>query len=347
MARGQARRCRGQPLLTVVADEDLYALLQVSSTATDEEIAAAYAHLDALYTPERLRDGPPEFQQLALQRREELRAAYLVLGDPERRVAYDHSRASARAPEALDFSPLPPARRRERPSPSIALPSLGERTALRQAGQGRRARSIVPPLLVGATMLGILLFIVLSGVRVQSGAAALSTPAIPDLQLPYTEAQVEDARDRATNAKDPAAWVTLGDMLYDNMQTVRERAPLSPQYLGALPQWLAAADAYRRGLELGAGPAARADLAIALFAYSVGAGDAATMESAVEESQQAFADGPDDPRVLLNYGLIMAEAQPPRAAEAQAAWQRLLRIAPQSPEAQRAAQLLAAYGPPS
>ncbi len=331
----------------VVADEDFYALLQVSSAAPAEEIAAAYARLDELYSPERLRDGPPEFQQLALRRREELSAAYLVLGDPERRVAYDRSRAPSRAPEALDFSPLPPARRRERPSPSIALPALPERVWPRQAGRGRRGRSIMPPLLIGATLLGILLFIVLSGVRVQSGAAALATPAIPDLQLPYTESQLEEARDRATNAKDPAAWVTLGDMLYDNMQIVRERAPLSPQYLGALPQWLAAADAYRRGLELGAGPAARADLAMALFAYSVGAGDAATMASAVEAAQQAFTDGPDDSRVLLNYGLIMAEAQPPRVAEAQAAWGRLLRVAPQSSEAQRAAELLAAYGPPS
>ena len=326
----------------VMLDEDLYARLQVPSSASVEEIRAAYARLDALYSPERLEGGPPEFQQLAARRREELAEAYALLGDPQRRAAYDRSRSAAPVAEPLDFRPLPPAGGRERPSPSIPLPSIDTRLPDRSKNK-RGGRSLLPPLLVGSAALGVLLLLVLSGVRVQGGARALATPAIPNLPPRYTPEQVRMARDEAEATADPEAWVVLGNMLYDNMQVMRENAPRSPQYLNALPQWLEAAEAYSRALELGAAPFARADLALSLFYYGIGANDPSTIERAVTEAERAHADGPDDPLVLLNYGLILAGLNPPRESEALDAWRHLVTVAPQSPQAQRARDLLGAY----
>ncbi len=333
----------------VAVDEDFYALLQVPPDASQEEIAAAYGRLRDLYSPERLQGGPAEFEQLAARRREELQRAFSVLQEPERRAAYDRARSPAPLPDVLDFRPLPPARRRERPSPSIPLPAIDpaarSRRVPRAEGGGQRGRrSVVAPLLFGSAMLALLLLLVLSGVRTQSGRAALATPPIPNLALPYTEAQVREARTRAEGSRDPEAWVALGNMLFDNMETMRERAPLSPQYLNALPRWIEVTQTYSRALELGAGPAARADLAISRFYYGLGTNDQASVAQAVAEAEQARASGPDDPRVLMNYGLILVGLNPPREREAVEAWRHLVAVAPQSFEAQRARELIAAYG---
>ena len=247
----------------------------------------------------------------------------------------------APAGDALDYRPLPPARRRERLSPSVALPPVEGATAPRPR---RGPRSLVPPLLAGTAGLLLLLLLVLSGVRVQSGARALATPAIPNMVLPYTPDEVSQARTRAEGSRDPEAWVALGNVFFDNMQTMRERAPLSPQYLGSLPQWLEAAEAYSQALELGAPPSARADLAIARFHYGVATNDRGSVEQALVEVERASREGPDDPRVLLNYGLLLAGLDPPRRADARAAWERLVAVAPQSPEAQSAKTLLESDG---
>lgn len=252
----------------------------------------------------------------------------------------EEPRVGDRAPEEiLDYRPLAPARGRERPSPSVALPPLTPNPRPQ-----RGPRSVVPPLLVGTAALLLLLLLVLSGVRVESGPAALATPVIPDLVLPFTQDEVNEARARAEASSDPAAWVALGNVLFDNMQMMRERAPLAPQYLGTLPQWLEAAEAYSRSLQLGAGPAARADLALANFHYGIAANDRASVEVALGEAERALRDGPDDPRVLLNYGMLLAGLDPPRTAEAVAVWRRVLAVAPQSREAQSAQTLIESYG---
>ena len=325
----------------VVEQQDLYALLQVPPGASPEEIEAAYRRLDELYSAERLQGSPPEFQELAARRREDLQAAFAVLHDPEQRGAYDRLSAAPPVAAVLDYRPLAPARRQERPSPSLPLPRI--ESGVRERGR-RGRRSLVPPLLVGMVTLAMLLLIVLSGVRTYGGPTALATPAIPGLQLPYTAEQVRAARDRAEGSGDAAAWTALGTVLYDNTVMLREQAPLSPQYLGALPRWLDATQAYSRALELGAGPEVRSDLALSYYYYGVGANEPTFVERALVEAERALLDGPNNPRVLLNYGLVVAGLNPPRDDEARRAWRHLVASAPDSFEAARARTLLAAYG---
>src|SRR3712207_2248720 len=146
-----------------VAQKDYYDLLKVAPSASRDEIEAAYAKLYDLYNPERMAAGPEEFQDLARRRRDELLAAYEVLHDPERRVDYDRERRGAIIPPpVLDYRPLPPAQRRERPSPSLPLPVVDSEARPRPR---RGRRSLVTPLIVGSLLLGVLLLLVLSGVR--------------------------------------------------------------------------------------------------------------------------------------------------------------------------------------
>ncbi len=322
---------------------DLYAVLQVAPTASHIEIEASYDRLSALYSVERLQDGPPEFQQLAAQRREELAAAYAVLGDPEQRAAYDAARAPTSTEVPLDYRPLPPARRQERPSPSFAVPPIGGGSvAVRRVARG--PRSLVAPILIGSTVLGVLLLIVLSGVRVDGSKEALATPAVAQLTLPYSAEQIAGALAQAESVNTADAWVEVGHMYFDNMGTLREAAPLSPQYMQSLSQWMEAVKAYRRGLELGAGPSVRADLALALFYHGVSSNDQPSVSDALAQAEQARTDGPDDPRVLLNYGMIMFSSSPPREEEGRAAFRRILEVAPQSFEARSAQALLGSGG---
>jgi curved DNA-binding protein CbpA len=325
----------------VGTQEDFYALLQIPPGASQDEVAAAYTRLKELYSPGRLEAGPPEFQELGARRRAELQTAYTILSDPARRAAYDQQRAPAGGAAPLDYRPLPPARRRERPSPSIPLPLVDAATRNRQR---RGRRSLLGPLIVGLVTLGILLLLVLSSVRTQAGGRALATPAIPNLQLPYTADQIREARAKAEQTNTAETWAAYGHALYDNMEQMRENAPLAPQYLNLLPQWLQAAEAYNRALALGGGPDVRADRALALFYHGVSANDQASIARGLAEAQQALKAGPDDPRVLLSYGSISAGLNPPRKDEAVRAWQRILQVAPQSREAGPARDLLAANG---
>lgn len=323
--------------------EDWYALLQVAPAASHIEIEANYERLAALYSLERLEGGPPEFQQLAAMRREELAAAYAVLGDPEQRAAYDAARAPAVSEVPLDYRPLPPARRQERPSPSLALPPIGGGTvAVRRVARG--PRSLVAPILIGLTVLSVLLLIILSGVRVDGSQEAMATPAVAQLNLPFSGDQIAAARTQAESADTEEAWTELGHMYFDNMGTLREAAPLSPQYMQSLPQWMESVKAYRRALELGAGESVRADLALALFYHGVSSNDQPSVAEALKQAEQAKQTSPDDPRVLLTYGMIMFSSSPPREEEGRAAFKHILEVAPQSFEARSAQALLGTEG---
>jgi curved DNA-binding protein CbpA len=325
-----------------VAQKDYYELLQVPPSASRDEIEAAYAKLHELYNPERMAAGPEEFQDLARRRRDELLAAYEVLRDPERRSDYDREQRGEVVPlPVLDYRPLPPAQRRERPSPSLPLPVV-EPEARARPRRGRR--SLVTPLIVGSLMLGVLLLLVLSGVRTRGGAAALATPAIPDLNLPFPPEEVQAARTRAETTNSAEAWTAYGNVLFDNIESIRERAPLAPQYLNQLEQWRDAARAYSRALELGAKADVRSDMALSLFYHGLGTNDQAEIRLATTEVERAYKEAPEDPRTLLNYGLIMSGVNPPRDEEARTAWKRLTEVAPESPLARRARDLLAAYG---
>lgn len=71
---------------------DYYAILQVDARAEIEVIQAAYRRLAAKYHPDV--DPSPE----ASERMKLLNAAYEVLSNPEKRKAYDLSRASRQLP---------------------------------------------------------------------------------------------------------------------------------------------------------------------------------------------------------------------------------------------------------
>jgi molecular chaperone DnaJ len=77
---------------------DLYEILGVTRDASDEDLKKAYRRLVRLYHPDR---NPGN--QAAEERIREINAAYAVLGDPEKRQAYDRLRFGDEVrPEVLD-----------------------------------------------------------------------------------------------------------------------------------------------------------------------------------------------------------------------------------------------------
>ena len=139
-------------------------------------------------------------------------------------------------------------------------------------------------------------------------------------------------------------WTALGNALFDNLQTLRENVPQSPQYQGALAQWLEAAQAYERVLSLEENEVVRSDLALTLWSYGTDADDEASRQRALAETEQAVERGVSESRALINYGLVFAGSDPPRIDDAAALWQRVIDVAPDTQEAARAQQLLQNYG---
>ena len=66
-----------------------YEILDLPPTATDEQIRAAYRILVQLHHPDRLQQVSPAVRAYAEERLKKINEAYGVLGDPERRAAYD------------------------------------------------------------------------------------------------------------------------------------------------------------------------------------------------------------------------------------------------------------------
>jgi len=94
------------------AAQNPYDVLGVATTATDDEIRAAYRTLVARYHPDKHAGNPLE--GLAAEKAAELNRAYQILSDPRRRTAYDRGpakpgatinenggRAAARKPPSL------------------------------------------------------------------------------------------------------------------------------------------------------------------------------------------------------------------------------------------------------
>jgi len=84
-------------------EEDYYAILELSPSATDEEIKHAYRALARRYHPDSRTEKAPTTLF------HEVQAAYAVLGDPQRRRAYDRRRAELGLNEdaALSWNILP------------------------------------------------------------------------------------------------------------------------------------------------------------------------------------------------------------------------------------------------
>jgi formylglycine-generating enzyme required for sulfatase activity len=95
-----------------------YEILDIPSSATDEQIRAAYRILVQLHHPDRLQQVSPAVRTYAEERLKKINEAYGVLGDPDRRALYDATqRRSPR--QAGDYAaaydePTPASARRAR-----------------------------------------------------------------------------------------------------------------------------------------------------------------------------------------------------------------------------------------
>ena len=365
--------------------QDHYETLQVHPRADAEAIRAAYERLRERYDPARLEGAADELQQLARRRRDEIERAYTILGDQERRAAYDEelagrAPASPAAPaedgdELLDYRPLPPARRQERPAGFNAQPTLpagrahGRPAAPRgrgPGGQGGGTPLWLPPALIVAvaTFAIVLVTLLTTTLTAPPQAAGTGGPQVLDPNAPAAaptptfeqianqfEGQIVAARQVANDAPDnPNAWLELGHSLYDSVVVVRERLGTGdPQvqatYVERLPRWLEAASAYERVVALEPqNVVARADLAASLCYYGQGVNDMSFVEQGTAEAERAVADQPEEGRALLSLGLCYAFDEPPQTARALEQWQRLVVLPGADPSlAFQARQLIQEY----
>lgn len=368
--------------------QDYYETLQVHPRADGEAISAAYQRLRERYDPVKLEGAADELQALARRRRDEIERAYAVLGDPERRRAYDLEYAErvaqparARAAVAdgpplddgarIDYRPLPPANRQERPEGFNAQPMLPAGQTARPAGRAAGGSAMpmwLPPALIVATATFAIVLVTLVTTVLNAPPAPAANPNAPQVLDPNApapaatpdvaqvinqfEGQIVAARQVAQQVpENPNAWIELGNALYDSVVVVRERLASGEQslqnsYIERLPRWLEAADAYRKATELQPNdPVARADLAASLCFYGEGVNDQSYVQQGLAEAQRAVADGPEEGRALLSNGLCLALSDPPQTQQALEQWQRLVVLPNADPALVfQARQLIAEYG---
>jgi tetratricopeptide (TPR) repeat protein len=334
--------------------------------------------LHEIYDPARLDGAADELVELARQKRDAIERAYAVLSDPARRTSYDAEQAERatdhrppttdqpgqvdRTQEAvvrrssfvvrrdtsegqLDYRPLPPANRAERPRGHADQP---RRAAAQERAHGRAAapaaaqRWTVPIAGVGVLILIVAVSMVLTGGGGPPPAPPTPTPSPFDAY----EAAIPQAQQAAQqNPTSAQAWIDLGNVLYDSVQIVRESAPDSPLYQQRVGRWLDATKAYSQALALEPNNAsARADMGASACFYGTGTGDQSFVRTGTDEVRRAAQLAPDDERVLLSLGHCLVSAQPPQTAAAIASWQRIVKLNPSSPLAAQAQALIAKYG---
>lgn len=354
---------------------DHYETLQVHPKADAPAIEAAYQRLRERYDPARLDGAADELLELARAKRDAIEYAYAVLGDPQRRAAYDaehqapktgpqepgranqahaapHVPATAArssipgaADQPLDYRPLPPARRQERPrgaAETLAQAPLGRAARPGRAPRPRLAQRLTVPI----ALAGVLVLIVASSLLLTNGggpppAAPTATPSPFDIY----EANIPKAQSFAEqNSTSAQAWIDLGNLLYDSAQIVREQAPDSPVYQQRLGRWLQATSAYSQALALEPGNApARADLGASSCFYGAGTGDQSFVQKGMAEVRRAATIAPDDARVLISMGHCLVSTQPPQIDAAIASWQRVIERNPSSPLVSQAQVLIDRY----
>jgi cytochrome c-type biogenesis protein CcmH/NrfG len=350
--------------------QDYYETLQVHPKADGGAIQAAYERLRQRYDPAKLEGAADELVEMARKRRDEIDRAYAMLNDPLRRANYDREvrernksngstgtskRVVAASPyaaalmmdEALDFRPLPPARRQERPPDFNAQPVLPQRRPVQHSGRqvGQRGPILwLPMLLVAAVTCGVLVVsLLLAGTGPQpapqtanTGPQILGTPA-PFQATPTTaelvsqyDQQVDQARLVTQNApQNPNAWINYGNALYDSVMVVREQQPDSSNYIERLPRWLEASNAYREALKLQPGNIiVQTDLAQSLCYYGAGINDASYVSQGLAEAQAAVQAAPQEARPLMSLGICLTQANPPQTQEAIGHWQKALTLVP-------------------
>lgn len=340
--------------------QDYYEILQVHPNADQETIQAAYERMRMRYDPTQLDGVAEELVELARQKRHDIERAYAILKDTRRRAAYDaeqrretpqaqitgseNSIAGHAEVELLDYRPLPPARRQERPRDFNPQPVL---SASRQRS-GRRTRSSRPPwmtpvIVVGTTtfviLLSSLLITTLQGPALNAtgsagGVTLINTPqseseaAAVERIMNQFEGQIVQARLVTQQRPDNFnAWMSLGDALYDSVQIVLERMPDSELYQERLPRWIEASEAYSEALAIDPTHiVARADLAASLCKYGAGANDPVYVAAGLAEARRAVQAGPDDARALLHLGICLASSTPPQIDEAMQQWHKVLTL---------------------
>jgi curved DNA-binding protein CbpA len=345
--------------------QDYYEILQVHPRADTEAIAASYRRLCDLYDPARLDGAADELVLLARQKRDLIERAYVVLGDPQRRAQYDADQTTLReakdqgpktnekdgafgpsslvvrqkkAEELLDYRPLPPAKRQERPRDFVPEPA---HTSLGGTAQGRLPRWAP----FGALAVVLALVVAASYVLTSGSTPPPAQPTATPSPYDQLEAFIPQARQTAEqNPANAQAWLDLGNLLYDSVQVVRENAPDSPLYQQRLERWLEATEAYSQALALAPDNAlARADMGASSCFYGAGTGDQALVRQGIAEAERAAEIAPADARVLLSLGHCLVSASPPRTNEAIASWRKIVEGSPSSPLATQAQQLIAKY----
>jgi len=317
--------------------QDYYEILQVSPDADSDTISAAYRRLRDQYDPEKLRGAAKELVELAQQRLAVIEEAHAILSDPQKRAQYDAQRlAASPAEEVLDYRPLPPAQRAERPRNFNPRPKLAQPLSTDQ---------IAGPTVTVIAILAVALTAVISGLIITGGGRApiAAAPTATASMMDALETMIARAREFAEqNENDAQAWVDYANLLYDSVQIVREQAPESVLYQQRLPRWIEAAKAYERVLELDPENAvARGDLGASRCFYGAGSGDQTFVIEGLKDLEAAVAARPEDTRLLLNLGLCLSSVQPPRTEEAIEVWKRIVALAPSgSPIAVEAQRLI-------
>jgi curved DNA-binding protein CbpA len=289
------------------------------------------------------------------------------------------SAASSPSPDdddLIDYRPLPPARRQERskdfnPQPTLSPPSPVPQRSGRQTGKSQRLPTWIPPVLIVGIVTFTIVLITLfttvsntpspaasgaSGASNQAGPSTIGQPtaaatASIDEVINQFEAQIGAARQVANQVPDNAnAWIELGNALYDSVVVVRERLDSGDQslqniYVGRLPRWLEARDAYAKALKITpANAIVRADLASALCYYGAGVKDQSFISQGLSEADQAIKDAPQESRALLSKGLCMVFTDPPQKTQALEQWQKAIVMPNVEPGvAMQARQLIAKY----
>lgn len=148
----------------------------------------------------------------------------------------------------------------------------------------------------------------------QSAApAAANQPPPPP---PLDEARVRELQSAiAQNPRDVASLIQLGNMYHD------------------AEQWANAIDAYERALKLDPNNAnVSTDLGISYYLSN-------RTDEALKQFEHSLEVSPDHTKTLLNKGIVLAIGKRDLDGAANA-WKRVVEIAPDSPEGQRAREML-------
>jgi tetratricopeptide (TPR) repeat protein len=351
--------------------QDFYELLQVHPRANQDAITAAYERLVVQYDEERLAGAAPELIALAREKRELLSLAYATLSDPDRRAAYDVELAEAEEdydddedededddveeiphrhnPKAdastvvseIDYRPLPPANRNERPKDFDLYP---ERLISKRKAKRARSQSLGQMLTaIGLVLAGVIALSYI--VTILETPKDITTTQTTSAMDSFEAAIAETLAIAQQNPTVAQAWVDHGNMLYNSVAMVRENQPGSTLYIDRLPRWLQAAEAYQRALDLDPSLAvSRSDMGVSMCFYGRGVNDNSYVQSGLAASEQAYKEQPTNPRVLLNYGNCLISDNPPQRAEALNIWQQVAQYAEaDSPLITQAQQLISVY----